>query len=284
MNLGTNMAFFNIEEIETLKLGRVEVCQGRSRPYAENIPNIEHTLIKANEKGIPISVHLPIYIPLDYPWDFLDAYYLDKDLEKCNYAFNFLEDNLKRLSQFNIDYFVLHFTGVYAEIEPVDVFKNRLIERLNRLNQLALKYDVNINCEYFGSNVNFYDVFDWVEVFKPYVKLGIVLDVTHYYFSSKWRGFDFMENLKYLSQHANAFHLWTTYGQGVYQQAEGYIKYHHIVPNLAQTEKDGWAFNTEEVFKVFLDADKPTIIEASPHYGGKKYYLDSIKQLRDFIK
>jgi sugar phosphate isomerase/epimerase len=282
-NLGTNMAFFKLETIEQMALTRIEVCQSRHRPYRENVPSIEANIREANDKGIPVSVHLPIYIPDDYPWDFLDAFYLDKDPEKVERAFAVLEDNLKRLQKYHIAYGVLHFAGVYEEAETPEAFNRRLKRACDRLEALAAAYDVKVLVEYFGSNVNFYDVNDWIACFKPYKSIGILLDICHYYFAAKWRAFDFKDNLQLLSSHAEAFHLWTTYGDGVYQEAEGYVKFHHIVPNIEQTEANGWAFDTIDVLSVIAKAGKPMIIEASPHYLSYDYYIDSIKGIQKFI-
>ena len=284
MNLGTNMAFFNIDDVEKLSLKRIEVCQGRNRPYDENVLSILENIKRANTIKIPVSVHLPIFIPKDYPWDFLDAYYLDDDMTKVDYAFEILEDNLKRLAIYDIDYYVLHFTGIYLKCEEDNAFKVKLLERCSRLNNLAMKYKIRIYAEYFGSNINFYNVGDWIEVFNTFENLGILLDITHYYFSSKWRGFDFEENLKLLASAAKAFHIWTTFGEGVYQESEGYLKYHHIVPNLEQRKADGWAFDTKEILDLILLTSKPVIIEASPLYGGGTYYLESILGIRKYVK
>ncbi|MBS7527286.1 TIM barrel protein [Fusibacter paucivorans] len=282
-NLGTNMAFFKLETIEQMALKRIEVCQGRHRPYRENVPSIEANIRMANAKGIPVSVHLPIYIPDDYPWDFLDAFYLDKDPVKAAQAFAILEDNLKRLQKYHIAYCVLHFAGVYEEIEAPETFKLRLKSACDRLEALAAAYGIKVLVEYFGSNVNFYDVADWIDCFKPYRSVGILLDTCHFYFAAKWRAFDFEANLRLLASHAEAFHIWTTYGEGVYQEAEGYVKFHHIVPNIEQTSANGWAFDTMRVLTVLAKTGKPMIIEASPHYLSYDYYINSIKGIQKFI-
>jgi sugar phosphate isomerase/epimerase len=283
-NLGTNMAFFNLETIEQMALQRIEVCQGRHRPYRENVPVIEANMRDAIAKGIPVSVHLPIYIPDDYPWDFLDAYYLDQDPQKAERAFAVLEDNLKMLQRYDVAYCVLHFAGVYEEQEAPETFEARLRKACGRLNALAKTYRLKILVEYFGSNINFFDVEDWINCFKPYESIGILLDVCHFYFAAKWRVFDFEANLRALASRAEAFHLWTTYGDGVYQEAEGYVKFHHIVPNIKQTVAEGWAFDTASVLEVLAKTGKPMIIEASPHYLSYDYYIESIKDIQKFIR
>jgi hypothetical protein len=97
-------------------------------------------------------------------------------------------------------------------------------------------------------------------------------------------GFDFYEGLKKLASVADAFHLWTTRGEGVYSDSEAYKAYHHIMMHMDQKEVDGFAFDTLRVMEIISAYEKPMIIEASDRYHGREYFIKGIKSIVSFLE
>jgi len=282
--IGTNMSFFTLKEFEELRLDRMELCLGKNWSYDENVNKINEHLINANKLEIPVSIHLPVYIPPYFKGKFLDAYYLDVDPQKRAMSFDMLEYNLEKFKNSKVDYFVIHFSGRYDEYEPSQIFETKLDKALMRIDKLAIAYETQIMIEYFGSNINFYEPEKWVGKIKKYDHIDILVDITHLYFAAKWRGFDFQNAFSYLVNYAGAFHIWTTYGEGYYDSSEGYKKYQHIVPNLGQNTSDGWAFDTKEIIDLIVETGKPMIVEAAPYYRNVLYYKESIYSICSYMK
>lgn len=262
-----------------------EVCLGRGTVYEDRLRQVEGDMMRADALNIPMSVHLPVYLPAQYPYDYLDAYFLDNDEEKRVQSMTLLEENLERLSQHKVSYMVLHFPGVYpiAYVEE-DIFNGRLESCLGAMNALAHQYQTKILLEYFGSNGMFYEPKQWVERLKPYKHLGLLMDTGHLWFASRLRGFSFEAALECLIPHAEAFHLWTCRGEGVYGDNECYKQYHHILPEFSHQIKQGWAFELAPLLLKLKETGKPIIIEASPTYGGTEHFLNGIQVIKEYMR
>lgn len=282
--LGTNTAHFDIEALRNHGLDCAEVCLGREKPLKANQIKIYTDLERANQLGLPISVHLPIEMPKRFTRDYLDAMFLEADDQQREIAFEMLTLNFEKLSSYQIQYYVVHFPGVITNKEDSQVFLKRLRGVLERMDTIAKTYNVTLLLEYFGSNVNFYEPQQWIDEIEPFSNLGILVDTGHLYFASIIWSFDFMRVLSQFSKVAKAYHIWTTMGSQVYGQSEVYQKYKHIVPHLNQKKAEGWAFDTKEVLDLIMRRDKPIIIEAAPLFMGEKYYKDGIKSMVDYFQ
>ncbi|MCG8540820.1 MAG: sugar phosphate isomerase/epimerase [Clostridia bacterium] len=283
-NLGINIVNLKIEEAVELGIGRVEVCLGSENLYAEKIEKFYRRINRAQERGLPYSIHLPVYIENWYPHNYFSAFFIDKDRSMRELSFRLLEVNLEKLKNLRPDYFVLHFPGICEKWEDHKEFLKILKKSLTRIDNLANNYGVRIYLEYFGSNDNFWSLDEWISYIGKYDNLGILTDTGHLYFASVIQGFDFMEALETLAPNSKAFHLWTTKGDKAYCQSEYYKKYHHIGPHIEQLKADGWAFNTGEVVELIAKQKKPIIIEPSIKYKGKEYLIEGIKSIHKFLK
>jgi len=240
-------------------------------------------VLYANEKNIKFSIHHPILLCDWYKEDYLSAFYISTDTVKKEKSFRLLEVNLKNYFNSGAEYFVIHFPGIILDGEKPKNYGILIDDSLNRLNELAKKYNVKILLEYFGSNKWFFDIDEWIEKIFKYSNLGILTDTGHLYFSSVMHGFNFMESLKKLSDVSSAFHLWTTKEGGVYSDSEYYKKYHHVVININQKRVDGWAFDSKDVLDLLISKGRPIIFEASPYYGGIEYFEKSLKEIVEYI-
>lgn len=282
--VGVNQVNLSIEEIEKLKIKRVEICITQSRPYKESLKDALETLEFCENNDLDYSIHLPLYIPEWYEEDYLAAFFLNKDNELRKQSFDLLELNLKKLRNKNADYYVLHFPGVNHTDKKHDHFEPFLKEALLRINDLAKKYNAKILLEYFGSNILFNNYHQWIDMIKDFNNLGILLDTGHLYFASKLVPFDFLQAFSVLVKEADAFHFWTTKGRHYYQNNEYYRTYHHIIPNFNQDEKEGWAFDPQFIFNQMLTQEKPIILEASNIYKGHEYLINSIEELLEYAE
>lgn len=282
--VGVNQVNLSIEEIEKLKIKRVEICITQSRPYKQSLKDALDTLEFCEKNALNYSVHLPLYIPKWYREDYLAAFFLSKDKGLRKLSFDLLEMNLKKLEEKNVDYFVLHFPGVNHTDENHENFESFLKKSLIKINDLAKKHDAKILLEYFGSNILFNNYHQWIELIKDFTNLGILLDTGHLYFASKLVPFDFLQAFSVLVKEADAFHFWTTKGRHYYQNNEYYKTYHHIIPNFNQDEKEGWAFDPQFIFNQMLTQEKPIILEASNIYKGHEYLINSIKELLEYAE
>lgn len=277
--VGVNHVNLSNEEIEKLDIKRVEICITQSEKYEETLKNALNTLDFCEKNGLEYSIHLPFYIPEWYQENYLAAFFLSKNKILREESFRLLEENLRKLEKINAKYYVLHFPGVNHSDNKYENFQSVLKESLNRINTLAKKYHSKILLEYFGSNILFNDYNDWIKVIKEYSHLGLLLDTGHLYFASRLVPFDFLEAFGILARASDAFHFWTTKGKDYYQNNEYYKTYHHIIPNSDQDEKEGWAFDSQLIFKEMLKMKKPIILEASDIYKGHDYLMSSIKEL-----
>ncbi|MBF4693211.1 sugar phosphate isomerase/epimerase family protein [Fusibacter ferrireducens] len=277
--LGTNTVHFDIDALSQYGLECVEVCLGRAGTFQMHRNRIYDEIERANRLKVPLSVHLPIELPERFTRDYLDAFFLEQDAVQRDIALEMLELNFRTLSKYDIEYFVVHFPGIVTVLEEESVFLSRLRKVLFKIDTLAKQYKVKLLLEYFGSNVNFYKPQMWMDEIAAFSNLGILVDTGHLYFASQIWGFDFMTVLKEFSKVAEAFHLWTTRGNGVYASSESYLNFKHIVPHIDQRVEEGWAFNTLEVLELISKLDKPIIIEAAPLYRGEKYYKAGIESL-----
>lgn len=284
VNLGANTVHFSVEMLEQYELARAEVCMGREGTLSSRQKKAIDEIKLANELGIPVSVHLPIFLPPDYKRDYLDAMFLEPDEAQRELSFEMVALNLKLLESYEVEYYVLHFPGVILEKEVQELFEERLDESLERLEALSRQYNCSILLEYFGSNVNFYRPEQWIEKLRPYRHLGLLIDTGHLYFASVIWDFDFISVLKMLSDHAEAFHLWTTKGQYAYRENEFYLKNNHVAIHPEQMKEDGWAFDSKTVLDILKDTSKPLIIEATPLYLGEKYYQNGIVKVASYLK
>lgn len=283
-NLGINTVNLEIEKAMELGLGRVELCLGKEKLYPNKLKEFYEKISRAEELGLPYSIHLPVYIEDWYPYNYFSAFFISENKEKRELSFKLLECNLENLKSCNPDYFVLHFPGISEKWEDQNEFSNILCESLDRIDAISQKYDVKINLEYFGSNKNFYDYNEWISKIGEYENLGILTDTGHLYFASIMCKFDFIESLKTLSDSSDAFHVWTTMGDKAYSECEFYKQYHHVGPHIDQIKSNGWAFDTEEVIKIIAKQNKPVIIEPSIKYNGRKYLIEGIKSVRKYFE
>lgn len=279
MNLGANTVHFNIEKLNDFGLNRVEVCLGRSFDFDWHRKKVIREMQSANLLGVPLSVHLPIYLPISFRGDYLDAFFLDESEEMREMSFEMLELNLDKLKKYKIDYFVIHFPGVVTEEENPGTFYEKLHSSLFRINKLAEEYNVTILLEYFGSNINFRMPSDWIDEIGKYPSLGILVDLGHLYFASLQCEFDFSEALEQFLPVAKAYHLWTTNGKSAYGENSNYLKYKHIVPHVDQMVENGWAYDVEKIISLIADTGRPSIIEAAPIYNGNSYYEEGVRSV-----
>ncbi len=276
-NLGINTVHVDVDQLDDIGLGRIEMCLGRHGTYEERTAKMGRDIAHAKERGIPFSIHLPIVIPHDFEDDYLDVFFLDENKSRREMSFRMLEANLIEASKLQPDYCVLHFAGVYrAYATPFDDFEQVLGEALSRINSLAERHQVKVLLEYMGSNCKFFEYEQWIEKIAPYAMLGILTDTGHLYFSSLIHGFDYMQALNALASSSDAFHLWTTKGRGAYGDSQYYRDYHHIIPHKGQVLSDNWAFDSEHVIKRIAQERKPMIIEASTVYEGMSYFYEGI--------
>ncbi|SHJ59283.1 TIM barrel protein [Paramaledivibacter caminithermalis] len=284
INLGINTVNINIQKAVELGFGRVELCLGKEKFYADKLYKFYEKVNRAEKLDLPYSIHLPVYVEEWYPYDYFSAFFIDEDINKRELSFRLLEYNLENLRDCRPSYFVLHFPGISEEWENPKEFSKILCESLNRINEIAKKYDAKINLEYFGSNKNFWDYNKWIEKISKYKNLGILTDTGHLYFASIICKFDFIEALKTLSSNSDAFHIWTTKGDKAYRECKFYKQYHHIGPHIEQMKADGWAFDTKEVIEIIAKQNKPIIIEPSIKYKGSKYLIEGIKSVIKYFQ
>lgn len=282
-NLGINTVNLEIEKAIELGLGRVELCLGKEKLYANKLKEFYEEINKSEELDLPYSIHLPVYVEEWYPYDYFSAFFIDEDKEKRELSFRLLEYNLEKLKWCNPDYYVLHFPGISEKWKNSSEFSKTLCESLDKVDAIARKYATKINLEYFGSNKNFYDYDEWIKKIDKYDNLGILTDTGHLYFASLMCGFDFIKSLKILSVSSDAFHIWTTKGEKAYCECDFYKKYHHVGPHIDQVKADGWAFDTEEIIKIIAKQNKPVIIEPSIKYKGSEYLIEGIKSVTKYF-
>lgn len=282
---GTNAVNIDLSEALSLDLGRVEFCLGGMDRQAEKLAQIERNMEEAQALGLSYSVHLPLYIPPWFNHYFLDAFFLDPDPGKRELSFRLLAYNLQRLKGRACDYYVIHFPGIYqiGDYEPGS-FEPLLTESLDRLEAMAEAAGVRLMLEYFGSNRAFYKIEAWDREIEKRPHLGILADTGHLLFASRIHRFDFLEGLRRLSRSAEAYHLWTTRGRGIYGGNPNYVKFHHIPMHLEQKPSEGWAFDTEAAARIIAAGRGPVIVEASSDYGGKAYIREGIESLRSFFE
>lgn len=283
-NIGINTVNFPIEKIKEFGLGRAEVCLGRGESYGSRLKEGVRYIKYAEDKKIPFSIHLPLYIEKWYPYDYLSAYFLDPSEDMRKLALRLLEYNLEKLRGVKADYFVLHFGGIYENFHCEDKFKNWLDTALTQINKLAKQYKVKILLEYFGSNRNFAHYSDWIEELERYEFLGLLTDIGHLYFASIINHFDFDEALDILKEKSDGFHIWTTKGNEVYFKSDFYKHYHHVVPRRNQLTEDDWAFDTKVVVEKLKETNKPIIIEASMIYEGEDYFIEGVRECIEMTK
>ena len=277
--LGMNTVHLNMEEIVALGLNRVEFVLGRGKEYELMLDDVINGIYEAEVMNLPYSIHLPLYLFDWYQEDYLSAFYLDPKEEKRNLSFKFLESNIERLKRFQPEYYIIHFPGVYKFVQDKEEFKERLNSTLKRLDDMAKKFGIKLLLEYFGSNFMFYRIDEWIENIGKYDNLGILCDTGHLYFSSIMHEFDFYQGLIKISQHAEAFHLWTTMGKNAYSENSSYQKYHHIVMHTDQDEVDGFAFDVKKTMAIIMQYNRPMIIEASQNYRGRSYFIEGIQSI-----
>jgi sugar phosphate isomerase/epimerase len=278
LSLGSNTNNADVGTLAALGYSRIEVCLGRHKPYQEMLDKIFSDLDAAKAYGMKYTIHLPLHLFDWFPFDYLDGLYLDPNLENRNLAFEFLEENLKRLCQsYEPDYFILHFPGIYRNAYLGLDFEAILHESLGRLQSLALKYNTRLAVEYFGANASFNRAAHWVEALASYDRVLPLLDTGHLYFSCRMNGFDFEEVVETLGPHCIGFHVWTVRGPEYYGNSPFYRQYHHVIPHPEQTVEDGWAFDPVSVYKRLRQFGVPVVVEASGLYGGQTYFMEGLK-------
>ncbi len=282
-NLGINIVNLDIDKALDMGLGRLELSLGKEEGYENKLIKFNKSIKKVEKLNIPYSIHLPVYVPAWYTYHHFSAFFIDEDKEKRELSFKLLTYNLEKLKDVSAEYYVLHFPGIAEKWQDEDKFKKTLMDSLDRVNNMAKEYGVKLYLEYFGSNKNFYDYNEWIQLIKPYENLGILTDTGHLYFASIINKFDFYKAAEKLIENSQAFHLWTTKGGGAYCDSEYYNKYHHIGPNINQYSIDGWAFDTEKIVRLMAQQDKPVIIEPSINYKGLQYLLEGIDSIKKYF-
>lgn len=224
------------------------------------------TLSAVVSTGLSYSVHLPIAL-CDYPFHVFSAYFLDPDVKKREASFKLVEDNLKLIAPYRPDFCVIHFSGVYSKVEALEGLSERLNEGLERLNKLAKGYGTRLYLEYFGFNEHLLTAQSWAPILN-YSHLGILLDTGHLLFSARLHQLSFQRLFLEFLPLASAVHLWNTLHEpGAYEDAEGYMAYHHLVPRLEQTPTKGYGLDMQWLFEQLRATDLPVIFEASVRHG-----------------
>ncbi len=282
--LGINTVHIDKDQVKALGLKRMEICIARQGTYEDCYQKACDEMDFAEANEIPYSIHLPIQLFDWFEADFLDAFFLDSDPDKRALSLRLLEANLKGLEDRAAEYYVIHFPGVYLTPHMAEEdFEAVLSDSLDKVNTLAKKANKHILLEYFGSNKMFSDYREWTKRLASYSHLGILVDTGHLYYSSLLHAFDFDDGLNHLSQHCEAFHLWTTKGDRPYSDNDYYKKYHHISVHPVQQRADGWAFDALPVVKQLIACNKPIVLEATPIYEGASYFYDSIKAIQKIV-
>lgn len=282
-NLGINTVNFPIERLSEFNMNRAEICLGRGSTYKERLAKTLEDIERCESMDITYSIHLPIYVESWYPYDYLSAYFLDSNIELRKLSIKLLEYNMQKLKGLNVDFFVLHFAGIYDEYQDEDEFNKLLKDTLDEVNSIAQRFNTRILIEYFGSNINFCDYKSWIREISSKSNIGILTDLGHLHFASKINMFDFDEALDELMENSDAFHLWTTKGNETYFDSDCYNQYHHIVTRMEQTKDRKWAFDTKQVLTKLINLKKPMIIEASKYYEGEEYYFEGIRECVELL-
>ncbi len=285
--IGANAIYIPWEEMQALGVNHMEACLGRRGSYEDRLDRMLQALDAAKDAPAPYSIHLPLYLPSDMAYDYLDAFFLDENPIKRQFSIDLVETNLKKLKEagYQPQYVVQHFAGINLDQHVAYAgFDGVLKSSLEALNELGQAYGTPILLEYIASNVLFHDPDQWVEALADYSHLGLLTDTGHLYFASELYGFDFATALESLAPASEAFHVWTVKGPGAYQNNQSYVDFHHLAPRLNQVEEEGWAFDTQGVLAYLASFQKPIIIEASMVYGGRDNYTESLKECAAMLR
>lgn len=286
-SLGCNSNYLTPKQLKNMGFDRIETSLGRHLSYENMVKRNLKDIHEASTLDMGITVHLPIFLSEAWreTYDYYDGFYLDPDAEKRQLSFEVLEENLSQLKDFKgIDYFVIHFPGIYTMADDYEDFDGLLKTSLDRLQQLSQKYECKIALEYFPSNERFLSPLQWIEAIKPYDHLGILLDTGHLHFGCVLTNMSFDNVLETLAPHCLGFHIWNVWGEGAYGTSESYKIYHHIVPHIEQKKAEGWAFDTLPVMTRLRSFDKPIIIEASCKFKGEAYFIEALEILRNMTQ
>jgi hypothetical protein len=313
--IGLNTVHTDIKSIINMGMDRVELCLGRVADKDARMAEILKELVTLGSSSMNYTIHHPIFMYDYYKHDYLDSFFLHEDAEKREISFRLLEDNLRdirgtleeRCLDNEPDYLVIHFPGVFpkAYMER-GAFEGILEEGLSRISEMAVRYNVRIAFEYFGSNIMFWEPEEWIRRICSKDMLSLLTDSGHLYFASVMREFDFMAEFRRLGEKSSGFHLWTCKktnradedidatmkefskarphyeikgGKDVYGANEFYRRYHHVILSEDQYERDGWAFDATAVMEYAINRRVPIILEATPLFGGTQHYINSIKYM-----
>ncbi len=261
MRLGTNVT--HIEPARALELG----CQHLevSLLWEADLVRAEANTISMIEKieAMPCdySIHLPIF-SREYPYHVFSAYFLDDDKAKREASFLMVEENLTKLQHFHPVFYVIHFSGVYPQRDP-HCEGQLLSEALDRLDQMAARYNTRILLEYFGFNHALVIPESW-DLVNSYKNLGVLVDTGHLLFSARMHGLNFEQLFLGFIKTCAAIHIWNTGTDlGFYEESESYIKYHHMVPRFFQNSALGYGIDMSWIRAQLSKSEIPLIIEAS---------------------
>lgn len=282
-NFGSNISFIEANEYTSLNIGRIETCLGRKEPHALYDQRLFNGLLDAKAKNIPRSIHLPILRESYEGCDYLDAFFLDDDLLKREWSFESLERNVVEGLKYEPEYFVLHFQGVYKNVQPSEWIIKNVMLALERIDAIAAKYETRILVEYFGSHFGWYEPKQWVKAIGAFDNIGLLVDTCHLKFACIMHEMDYYVSLEVLLTIAEACHIWTAKGLGAYRDNETYMKYHHIEPSLDQREEDGWAFTTTLVLALLKEKNIPVLVEAVPLYSTVENYKKNIREVGAYL-
>lgn len=259
-----------IDYITKYNFKRVQLCHKFSGA------NEITSLLKLSRRfPIKISYHAPVFHQVDPTI----TYYLNSNSRLRKATFEILEVNLKMAKSLPTEHVVIHFAckDIDGKADP-KLVTELAKDSIEKINNLSIKYCIPIYLEYSGYNDKFYKPDDWINLIKNYPKLGICLDIGHFYIACQMYGFDYFEELNKMLPYIKVMDVWNTKG------IEDLEKYGHIPVHPEQTVQDGW-IDVERTLREVLLYNSNICIGLEPYidYKGKEYVQQGIEWVNRIV-
>lgn len=240
-----------------------------------------------NNRRLPFSAHLPMFIPADFPENPLLASLLDFDENRRLHALGMIEKTISEASEMGAQYVVMHIQRPehFGGKNPPGVSSQEAFSIVSRscekVAELSEKFGMQVLLENQMDNSGFNHSDLYVKLFDAFPTLKFCLDIGHLDVDARQFGIPFHDFIDALLPYLRAVHLMNS-NSGKLDFTDRHWK---IPVHPDQKESDGWR-NIEFIIRKILSYDSSIIINFESRPDEKynvEYMLAGISWIKELI-
>ncbi len=189
---------------------------------------------RVRELGVGLSVHHPYVSPRNGLGRRASSLFLHADRSTREFAFDWLEDSVRRAAETGARFVVTHLADA-ADAIPLNQARSLAMAAAARMASMSDRHDVEVHVEFLGYHATYHCPAEFAGIMESHPTLKLCLDTGHLHRWSQIRGGDALAAARDLAPHVDSMHVWNI------SSAEEFAERGHIPVHPSHREEDGYA-------------------------------------------